>query len=62
MREGLAGGTDPMAVAADMLAAVRENRFYSLPNTGDYQFYIDARYSRVAACRNPAWEDIGETV
>ena len=62
IRSGLAAGTDPMTVAADMLDAVSSNRFYSLPNTGEYQTCIDARNARIAALRNPAWEDIGETV
>ncbi len=62
IRAELAQGDDPRLVADAMLDAVRTGTFYVLPNTGDFQFAIDARAARIAEKRNPTWEDVGETI
>lgn len=55
----LAQGTDPQVVAEATLQAVRENQFYVLPNSGEFQAAVDARFARIQAQRNPTVEDTG---
>ncbi|MCU7891947.1 MAG: SDR family oxidoreductase [Candidatus Thiodiazotropha sp. (ex Ustalcina ferruginea)] len=62
IRAEIAKGDDPQLVTDATLKAIRENRFYVLPNTGDFQICIEARYERVMAQRNPSWEDLGEAI
>ena len=51
--EELANATPPSVVAEAVLAAVREDRFYVLPNPGGYWDIIDARLQRLRAGENP---------
>ncbi len=62
VRAELASGTDPLVVTDAVLKAVETNQFYVLPNTGEFQACVDARFARIQAQRNPAWEDVGDTV
>ncbi|MET0005938.1 MAG: SDR family oxidoreductase [Candidatus Thiodiazotropha sp.] len=62
IRAEIAKGDDPQLVTDAVLKAIRENQFYVLPNTGDFQMCIEARYERIIAQRNPSWEDVGETI
>ena len=62
IRAELAKGTDPLVVTDAVLKAVSENRFYVFPNTGEFQHCVDARIARLQTGRNPAWEDVGDTV
>ena len=49
----LAGGTPPAVVAGAVFDAVKENRFYILPNPGGYWDIIDARMARIRAGKQP---------
>ena len=62
IRAELAKGDDPQVVADAVVEAIRNNTFYVLPNTGDFQPCVDARYDRIRAGRNPTWEDVGEVI
>ncbi|MBO9453414.1 SDR family NAD(P)-dependent oxidoreductase [Tropicibacter sp. R16_0] len=58
----MAAGTSPAFVAQATLDAVRDNTFYVTPNTGDFIYPIEARFDRILKGRNPAPEDVGDTV
>ncbi len=62
IREVQESGMSPDQVAEDVMQAIRSNQFYVLSNAAEYQPCIDAKNERIHAGRNPAWEDIGETV
>lgn len=62
IRSELASGSDPLVVTDAVLKAVANSQFYVFPNTGDFQACVDARFARIQAQRNPAWEDVGDTV
>ena len=62
VRAELAKGDDPLVVTDAVLKAVGEDTFYVFPNTGDFQACVDAKMERIKAARNPAWEDVGDTV
>lgn len=59
IKSEIAAGDDPQLVVDATLAAIRENQFYVLPNTGDFQAAVDARFARAMAQRNPSWDDVG---
>ncbi len=62
IRQVVASGDDPQIVTDATLKAIQENQFYVMPNTGDFQAGVDARFNRIQAQRNPNWEDVGETI
>lgn len=62
IRGEMAAGTPPAAVAEATLDAVRDNLFYVLPNTGDFQAAIESRFDRILAGRNPTPADVGDTI
>ena len=59
IKSEVAGGDDPQVVTDATVKAIRENQFYVMPNTGNFQAAVDARFARISAQRNPTLEDTG---
>lgn len=55
-------GTGPEVLADDLIEALRENRFYVMPNVGGHWKYIEERWARIRDGRNPSLLDKGPDV